>query len=1257
MNKTSNHKKIANKTLKSQKIDGIKKRLEQGFFGFWIRQRRFTFLLMWLIIVIWLFAVYRIPKESSPDIKFGMISINTVYQWVNPQDMDNLITDKIESAVKDIKWIKKINSSSTVGFANTTIELENDADTTQALVDIKDAVDKVDLPTEAEDPVITEISTDNELMFMVLLYGDDKRYSPLYLLKRAKELKQDLESNDVINRIDINASTNGGWKVKIWWAGVDTYEIQVSLDKDKLEALHLSIFQVRQAITDRNRNQPLGNHEVANLSYDFRIQWELESITDLGNIPIQTVNGFVYLKDISKIQKKLKDDSIKRLWSFQLSWQNYIALSFNKSAGANLFASAKEAKQLLADEFHKIKYEGLHYSLMYDMADMINDDYSKLAKNGLQTLIFVFLSLLLFVGFKESIVATITLPLAFFITFIVLQKLWLSLNFLTNFSLVITFGIAIDTTIVIIEGSYEKMRQWYNPKHAILLAVRDYKLPLIAGTATTVVVFLPLLTLPGLIGKFLAFIPITIFVTLLAALVISLTINSALYYKLSKPKKYFEDEGIDREYLKAEDALLLREDRKFKTKKNQEQRSLREKILDTIAKGYARVLWKIMQDAKHRLWAIAIAMGLFLVAIVWISPSLGFNIFPSSDNSQMNISITAKKGTNKEVLDSYSRELDAVLSSIPEIKVYTYAIKSNQIASNIELLKLTQRQKEHMRSIFEISSYMDQKLDDLRAQGLKVDISILKNWPPGWTEVGIKLVADSNKKFNTILIVAKDFERYLESVKWSKNVGTSSEESPWQFVYKLKRDKLSLLGVGPSYFFGELYAITNGITAWSLNGEYDNHDIKLQYTNFDKHITPNQINDITIQTPRGGLRIGDITKYSFEQAISQITREDTKITISIGSNVEEGIPASKIQAQLVKYAESYHYPDGVHFELWWEKEANADLIQTLLGAFIVALLFIFTILVLQFNSYMQPLIIMFSIIMGLFGAIVGLKVTGNVYSLMFMIGFIALTGIVVNDAIVFLDRANQNIKRWMNNMDAIVETGKARLHPILLTTITTMLGLSSILSDAMREPLAVTIIFGIFFGSATTLFVIPAIFYDKMKFTHIIKRTIFKQTLVNLWFLAIFASVWWVIYFLGRWIHGKRVALLWVVVFVLYHSGYFIYNIRSQAQTWQSYVDKLLWLKITNQQWKLLSQRKLIQRYLIKKWLVFGPAFVGGILYLLLSTFVPALAPKIVWVLVAITYLTIISRYFYQFRTSKNNQTLHDKFVWAYISEETIAKE
>jgi len=1234
---------------------------------------------MAIIIFLWIFSAVSIPKESSPDIEFGIISITTIYQWVNPHDIDNLITQKIEKEIKDQEWIKKISSTSSVGVSNIIVEFKNDVDITKALVDIKDLVDKVSLPSESEDPIVSEISSDNELMFIALLYWDENSFSPMMLNDIANKLKINLEWNWKINRVDIGASIMWSANVAIWGAGQGNYEIEILVDKNKLDALWLTLLQVSQSIKSRNQNQPLGNHDVWEFSYDYRIEWELRDINQIKEIPISTKKWYIYLGDVAVIQEVLVDDSINKLGSFNLSGQSFISLWFNKNPGENLFESAKSAKQLLDQELQKFAYNGLKYYTVYDLSNMISDDYQKLAKNWLQTILLVFLCLLVFVGFKESLIATVTIPLAFLITFIVLNYLWLSLNFLTNFSLIITFGIAIDTTIVIIEWAHEKMRMGFSPKHAVLLSVRDYKAPLISWTSTTLVVFLPLLSLPGVLWKFLAYIPITIFATLLAALIISLTLNSALYYKLSRPKKHYEEWIVDEDYMTNSDKQVLAQDRIWKVLQKKEKIKIYEKLLDSISKKYSTVIWKIMKNTKSRFFSIAISLIAFFLFMGIIAPQLWFNLFPSNDNWIMSFEISATRWTTQEELSNYVKPLETILSKQPEIRVYNFSVNNNKIWGSIELFKKSDfTWNVELKDIFELEKILNSDFDYFRSRWLESTIQILKDWPPSEWVVGLKLTTESNSNFWELMVVAQDFKDFLSNLSWSKNTTISSEVSPGQFVFKFDKNILTELWFSPNEINFGLFVATNWINAGSIKGSYDDHDIKIKYQQFESGLNPSDIESLSINIWKVSVTAGDLLDYEFESSIAQISRENTKITISVDSDVEEWFISSDLQAEFVEFAKNYSYPDWINYEAWGESSENAELIQSMWIAFIVSLILIFGILVLQFNSFVQPLIIMFSILMGLLWATFGLFVTGNTYSLMFMIGFIALTGIVINDAIVLLDRSNQNVKRWMKRFDAVVEAWKSRLQPIILTTITTILWLSSIVWDMMWQPLAVTIMFGMFFGSAMTLFVIPAIYYDREKIVHLFKRILLKP-LITLWIFAVIVLLVLVFAYLLN-IEIRKLwysqNLLWWL-FLVYIIRITIYSAKKLAKNWRYFVWDILWLRMESDSKHSLSFVKILfGRNILKTISLLWPILVYFIVSFLFSLFFvdfkhfqikklaegfqtlqSSILGKILLMLVIIWYLFFIFYSLYRFRLSNKNQFLYDQKLWISIRDKRQRKD
>ncbi len=1187
----------------TKKTQNIVKKLESWFFGFWVARWKFTALFSILLIGIWLYSAFIIPKESSPEIEFGIIQVTTVYPGVNPVDMDTLITEKIEQSLEGIDGVKKITSSSAIGLANTTIELNNDADTSKALVDIKDAVDKTQLPSDAEDSVVTEISTDNERMFNVLLYGDADIFTQAYLRERAQLIKTDLENRWFVSRIDIQ------------W-GSD-YEVRVIIDQDKAKQIWLTMNDISTAIRANNSNQPLGNHRIDTLNYTFRIQWEWIDEQDILKTPIVIQNDVVELWSLAQVQRHYTDDRVARLGSYQSSGYNFVTMTFNKKAGESVFGSSDKAKDALEKLLDTQAYQWLSVAYTQDIADFIRDDYDSLATNGLQTLILVFLAILLFVGFKESIIASITIPLAFLITFVVLNQLGLSLNFLTNFSLIICFGIAIDTTIVVIEWAYEKMRLWFEPKSAVLLAVKEYRRPLIAWTATTCVVFLPLLSLPGVTGKFLAYIPITIFTTLLAALFISLTINSALYYKLSKKSKTYETRDDEKEYLNDEELTLLAVEREWKEEKTAETFSRREKILDAIGKKYSVWLGKVMNNKKSRLMAILGPVGLLILSFIVLSPRLGFEFFPSGDSPFINVDISAREGTDTNAMTQYMSTIDNAISQIPEVKTYSYTIDNETITLWVELFKKTVRDKEKLRSSFDVETEITEKLALLTAQWLQVSIAVQAWWPPSGKAVWIKLIADSNEKFGTLMEVAQEFENHLQSIPGSRNVTNSSSESPWQFVFTIDKQKLALMGILPNEIMGELFLTLNGLWAGSIRGRYDSYDIKVMYDDFLDGASADDVMNIAVPTRAGNIMLGTVADYNFESAISNIAREDGNITVRVESDIDQWLTPDVIQSQFATFARNYNYPDGISFQEGGETQENADIIQATGIAFVIAIVLIYAILILQFNSFLQPFIIMYSIVMGLLGSNIGLWVTGNPYSMSFGIGFIALTGIVVNDAIVFIDRANNNRKRWLSAYDAIVETGRARLQPILLTTITTVLWLSSVArQDEFFAGLAYTIMFGLAVASTMTLFVIPALYYDQGKIIHNIKRSIIAGVV----FIAAPIGILIVIYMLGL-MFGlgfitSNIGIVFGLLFVIYLVAYIVYSIGSHTTQEPNLIEQAIGLQVVSDDGTPLDIKLAIKRFFYKWGSLLVPTILGILIH-------PWLGGLLLFIMLAINFVHI----------------------------------
>lgn len=1015
------------------------------------------------MIILGLASFLAIPKKSAPDLELGIISITKPYIGVNPEDIDSLITDKIEKKIKDIDGIKKINSSSSLGFASITLELDNGINVQDKMTEVKDEIDKINFPSEAEDTVVQDITATDNRLFSIVFYAPEDTYSKDYLLEKAIELKIELEGTPGINKIDVR--------------GGEDYEIRVLIDKGKLDALGLTIARIADTISQHNQNTPIGNYAIGDLNYDFRFDGEIRELKEFLNIPVLSQgNSIVYLKDISTIKRHFKNEALSKVAFPESSGYNSLILDIQKSDGEDFFGSSQTAKTVLEETISGFKYEGISYSVFLDASAEMQQSYVDLFKNMMTTFGLVFLTLLIFIGFKEGFIGVLIVPLSYLITFIVLYYAGFSLNFLTNFSLILSLWVAIDTIIVVIEWANKKVQLGYHPKHAILIAIREYAPPIISGTMTTLAAFIPMLALPGVMGKYLSYIPITVFITLLASLFLSLTVTSAIFMKLTKDRPTYRTNKKEEETISGNERTLLEYDRREKSEKTGERSNKREKIFDGIANVYFALLDRFISKAKSRLLLICIPIFLLLASFQF---GHGFELFPQSDNRLINVTLETKEGRNTDSMSEFLPALQTSLEWVPEIEVFNLTVNNNAINVIIELYKKEYRSANGMRNSFDVEKEVNSRLDIFRTQWLRVESGVEAGGPPGGKAVGIKLIANNVSYLSTLKQVSDDFEEFLSSIQGTKNVGSSSASTPGQFVFKLDYAKIASLGLTPSEITRAIFASTNGFNAGTVKGELDDYDIKVLIEQFEDNLSPYQIENLVLNTSAGDIKLVDVASYSFDTAISKIDRVDTKITITVDSDLEDGLVASAIQPQLIAFAQEYEFPFGTSFEAAGEAEENSELIVSTLIAFGVALFLIFIILVLQFNSYAQPAVILYSVVLALLWVNAGLYILGIPYSMAFAIGFIALTGIVINNAIIYIDRINTNLREGLEQKEAILYAGKSRLVPMLVTTVTTVCGILPIaFQDEFWAGLGFTIVFGLITGTIMTLFVIPSLFYQ-----------------------------------------------------------------------------------------------------------------------------------------------------------------------------------
>jgi HAE1 family hydrophobic/amphiphilic exporter-1 len=1046
---------------------------------------------------MWLLAAFAIPKESSPSIQLGIISISTVYPGTNPEDMDSLITDKIYKEIKDVKWIDKVTTRSFLGVSSISINVKTSAVVKDVLDDVRNKVSRVALPVDAKTPVITEIETDTSRAFSIFIYDPTDTASKSTLVARAIELQKIVKWVPWIESIDFSAGIDAGPVSNGWWNST-TYETNIVIQEDKLLNLWLTLGGIANIIRTSNLDQPIGSFSLGDKKYDYRIEWKNRKSLDFLSTAISLPGGSqIRLWDIATIERKYKSDADNSV-IIGSGWTNhpYIGLTINKIDSANIFTASDAAKKEIETLFSKSEFAELKYLYTSDLADNIRDDYRELTHEAITTLVLVFIAMFLFVGFRDSLFATVTLPLAFLATFLLLYYFGYTLNFLTNFSLILSFGIAVDTIIVIVQAASSKVRIGYEPRTAIMLALREYSVPIISWVSVTIVVFIPMMFLPGILGKFLAYIPITIFWVLASGLVLALTVNSALYLLFVKRSNTYTESDTTLEYATPEERELLELERIGKTKMEEHSASLRNRTIHSTINWYKKTLRNFLTHTWIRRLAIFLPFVFFVFSLFYIAPLVWFELFPWDDNNATTFVIEWPVGTRTVVMSELVGDLSAYFKGYNEIKYVWIAINGNIANISIELIKKGIRKDRGEKSVFELEKIWLSSLSKLEEKWLKVTSKVLAGGPPSSKAIWLKIISDEASSLPILIQVAKEFKEHLKTIPGTKNVTVSSQDTPGQFIFTLKKDLLALYNIPASLIYSTISTSMNWVTVGSIEDNGEDMNIILKSDTFMKEARMEDILGITFMVGQTSYKVGNFVDTRTQNAIASVNRESWKVQIAVESDLEKGINTISTQAKFVEYAKSYTFPPGITYKTWWENDANSELIMAVVSAFFIAVMVIFAILTLQFNSFSQPAIILYSVVMSLPFVMLGLLATDNQFSMPFGIGFIAFTGIAVNHGIILIDAINQNLQKGMNGFTALIEAWSSRLEPMTLTTVTTVLWILPIaLRDRFWSGMGFTIIFGIMAASVLTLFVVKGIYYEIYVAEHEWIKNIFKRKL------------------------------------------------------------------------------------------------------------------------------------------------------------------
>ena len=1021
-----------------------------------IRNPVFVFIMILVIGLAGFNAYKSIPREAAPDIQIPLLIVTVPFPGASPEDVESLITNRAEQELQTIKNLKKIKSTSSESVAVLTLEFTSDFDISDARTKVREKMDQIkpDFPSDAEDYQITEINLSEQPLMILNIAGD---IGLLGLTDLADEVKEEIEGIPGI--------------LEVRRAGGLEKEIRVYVNPEKLNYYNLDLNQVSTSIRSENTNLPGGSVTMGPTKYLIRVPGEFSNPEGINEALISAPNQVpVRVKDLAKVVFGFKEISSRS----RLDGTESVSLSIVKRSGENLLAIRDQVKLIIQRLEQEFENE-VKFSILSDQGERVQRIVKDLENNILSGFVLVFLVLLLVMGISNALLVAVAIPLSFLASMIILNVMGFTLNIVVLFSLILSLGLLVDNAIVIVENIFRHRQAGKNRIEAAILGTKEIAIPVTTSTITTVAAFFPLIFMPGIAGEFIGFLPKTLIVTLSSSLLVAVIINPVLCSTLMRVK-------VGKEITSDFDELKLVE---------------KSKILGIYQFALRKVL-------RFRLITILAFIFLFVGTFYWYGkntfPRKRIEFFPKTEPSEAVVNIRAPLGTTLEVSDKYvasvedfvnkdKKKLDAVVANVGQRRGSGAASagSSTTYLSHVVLdFPNWQNWKEKPSSIIK---KLRQKLDQM--VGIEIKLAEARSGPPTGMALNLEVRGED---FNQMSEAVESIKKKIKDIPGLVDLTDDFDRSRPELKVIIDRDKASRLGLRARDIANTVRTAFNGKKVSVFRDGTEEYDIWVQ---LDQSFRSNQsdLSSLFIYTPSGEpVRLSEIAKVDSGPSYGSIKHVDTVRTITISADAFR-MPGPVLVIKAKQILSKLDLPQGVTYQFTGEDE-NRKESQIFIGqALIIAIFMILVIMVAQFNSIALPLIVISSVLMSVMGVIMGLIVHDRPFGIIMTgVGTVALAGIVVNNAIVMLDYVIKLRKKGYQRNEAMILAAAVRFRPVVLTAVTTVLGLvpiavgmdidfsrdSKILfgaaSASFWKSMALAIMYGLGVTTLLTLFLLPALY-------------------------------------------------------------------------------------------------------------------------------------------------------------------------------------
>ena len=989
--------------------------------GLSIRRPVATTMLMISMMFIGLIAMFSMKSEMLPNMNIPVVTIRTSWNGAVPEDVETQITKKIEEVLPNVEGIDKIESTSQYGMSTIVVKFDYGIDADDKVTDIQREVSRLvnDLPDDADTPVVKKVEAGVGNLTMVVSVSGASRME----LNTALEnyLKPRLESLTGIGEVNI--------------FGTPDKQVQIQVNGDKLAAFGMSPMELYQMIGSSSQSIPLGTIDTGKKKIVARFMGETNYIDQIENIILRSNGNILRVKDIADVVLTTEDPTDVGYFN----GKENIVLVIEKSSDGSTIDLNNAARKVLED-VKSVMPPGTEFNIMLDTSEDIVKSISSIGSSALQALVLATIVLLLFLkNIRATVLISIALPVSVIFTFAFLALNGTSLNLISLMGLSLGVGMLTDNSVVVIDNIYRHMTELKSP---VMAAADDgtteVTMSVIASSLTTMVVFIPVLFIPGIAREIFRDLSFSIIFSNLAALIVSLTLMPMVASRFLSNKQNITKEG---------------------------------KIFTAVKEKYLVVInWAV----KHRVKTIIIPIVLFVIVMFGLGRFLKVQFMPKQDQGRYSVVAELGKGIDIERAEEIGRKIEEIVKANKNTQTYFSLIQNDTVAVNVEIGKKDTRDE----SVFEIIDEIRPSVEKI--PGIRPNLSEDFQMSSPQRDVEFDIVGPNLDELKVIgKQVMAHMVKYPGAVDVTSTVDAGNEEAR----VVLNREKIRSYGINPvtvgqtvSYF---VLGGDRGDTLTVKTGT-EEIDVLIRLPK-DKRKEVSDLSNLNIKIGEGQfVKLSDLATIEMAEGSPEINKTDRIYSVTVSAN-DGGVGLANIQAEMMKAFNEQNPPSSISYKWGGDSENLADASTQLGAALAISIFLIYALLASQFENFVFPIIIIGSIPLALIGVVIGLLVTNQPIDVMVMIGIIMLAGVVVNNAIVLIDFIKMTRERGSDRETAVIESCRTRLRPILMTTMTTVFGMLPLAmgmgeGSEIYRGMAITTMFGLSFSTLLTLVVIP-IFY------------------------------------------------------------------------------------------------------------------------------------------------------------------------------------